>query len=375
LESDLKVKFRKNLLIICSLALCLSPLASVQAQPQEQSIGKTDISSKTEVLRAADIRYYKTLPGSPQEAKEKGLVEHQEAIELVKQQYLLENGTEIKTDLDNIEYQNYVMSLGSAFDLFDAADMKKIVSFVKFIDLYENYSKNEILANYENKLSQKSQLTTEETEEIFSLMPIDLSAPSTVDSATTSLTTEESTSDMSIQTVFANGYDNIAARDYAYQWWNGRNPVYSTYYAEYNGCKISDKCWRDCANFVSQSLYAGGMKFKYGASFTSNESWHFGPLIPSHTWGGAANFYRHWKDRAVVASSVSDLQTGDAVSYDAGNDGDPDHTAIITRNTGSSSANKYLTQHTSDRKEETTLKNWYDAGYRVYGYEIDKATN
>lgn len=55
--------------------------------------------------------------------------------------------------------------------------------------------------------------------------------------------------------------------------------------------------------------------------------------------------------------------------------------AIFTRNTGNYSNNKYLTQHTIDRKEEIspgtpyTLQNWFSSGYKVYGYEIDKAPN
>ncbi|PAF20231.1 hypothetical protein CHH61_23085, partial [Shouchella clausii] len=86
-------------------------------------------------------------------------------------------------------------------------------------------------------------------------------------------------------------------------------------------------------------------------------------------------FYTHWKARAGVASSVSALQTGDAVNADFTGDGSIDHTALITENTGSYSSNKYLTQHTTDKKETTTLATWYNSGYKVYGYEMDKASN
>lgn len=375
------MKFKKSWLVVSALTLCLSPFSGVQAQSQEHPTETLNLSNKVDVLRASDIRYYKTLPVSPEKAKSEGLEEHTEAIELVAQQYFLDTGKKIEVDFDNIGYQNYVMSLGSAFDLFKEEDMKKIVSFVKFMDLYENYAKNDEIAKYERKLLQKTQLSVQETVEVLSLLPIDYNAPATADNSieTTSLVAEansnEVVNDVTIQTVFSNGYDNIEARDYAYLWWNDRNPIYSTYYAEKKGCEVSDKCWQDCANFVSQSLYAGGMNFVFGTFYWSDDSWHFGPLVPSHTWGGAASFYRHWSNRAGVASTVSDLQTGDAVNYDAANDGDPDHTAIITKNTGSNSNNKYLTQHTIDRKETTTLKNWYDAGYIVYGYEIDKASN
>ena len=205
--------------------------------------------------------------------------------------------------------------------------------------------------------------------ELSSLLPILSDDISTQNGA--SLNEGISKNSFSIAAVYANGYDNIAARDYAYKWWNGRNPLY----AYKNGCKVTDKsCWNDCTNFVSQALYAGGMKMKQGSSYTSSSSWSYG-VVPSHTWGGAQNFYLHWKSRAGVASSVSDLQTGDAVNADFDNDGDMEHTAIITKNTGSASSQKYLTQHTDDKKETTTLANWYNSGYKVYGYELDKASN
>lgn len=327
------------------------------------------------MLKASDIRFYKTLPDNSEKEKVKALTEHKEAIKLVAQQYLLDTGKKIKEDFDDIGYQNYVMSLGSAFDAFSEEDMKKIVSLVKFMDLYENYSVNEKLAKYEKKIAQEVKLSDEETAEVLSLLPIDLNEPSTADTRVAT-SSEESTRAMSIQTVFPNGYNNIAARDYAWDWWDTRNPVYSTYYAEKNvpACEPEDECWSDCANFVSQALYTGGMKFKYGATYTSDTSWHFGGLVPSYTWGGATNFYRHWKTRAGVAASAADLQTGDAVSYDAGQNGNPDHTALITVNTGSTSAHKTLTYHSTDTYA-TALSNWYNAGFKVYGYEIDKAVN
>ncbi|OMG48175.1 hypothetical protein BK140_17945 [Paenibacillus macerans] len=69
------------------------------------------------------------------------------------------------------------------------------------------------------------------------------------------------------------------------------------------------------------------------------------------------------------------LQTGDAVSLNTDTDADIDHTVIITKNTGNSSANKYITQHSWDHKEDRTLADMFSQGYGVYGYEIDKATN
>lgn len=305
------------------------------------------------------------------------MIEHRDAIELV-DQHMLKKGVQMTADFDNVEYQQYVLSLGTAFDEFNAEDMKKILAFVKFIDLNENYAKNDQLNEYKNLLNQRVQPSKDQTDELALLLPV-FDAPTTAgNEAPDSAKALENATDISL-TAASNGYDNIAARDYAYEWWDGRNPVYSTYYAEKAGCDVTDKkCWtkwNDCANFVSQSLRAGGMNFQYGAHYTSNESWHFGPLVPSYTWGGAHKFYLHWRGRAGVAPSVTDLQTGDAVSADFTGDGDIDHTALITKNTGNYNNNKYLTQHTDDKKELTTLQDWYGGGFVVYGYEIDKADN
>ncbi|WP_301247587.1 amidase domain-containing protein [Paenibacillus vandeheii] len=366
------MNFKKTWLIFGTLALSFSLMGSASAETNPETTMDLQVQQ-------SDIRYYETLSDSPEEEKKKGLLEHKEAIELVTQ-HMKKHDSLIEVDFDNVDYQKYVISLAFAFD-FNDEDNKKVVNFAKFMDWYENYGKNEKIKDYEKKLSQRAQLSTEEIIDLDGLLPIQDNAPTTVDDGLISTTSSPEEETASTFAVSANGYNNIAARDYAYNWWNGRNTVYSTYYAEkVGGCNVSDgqTCWNkwnDCANFVSQALYAGGMKFKYGASFTSDESWNFGSLIPSHTWGGAHNFYKHWKTRAGVASTVSDLQTGDAVSLNTDTDADIDHTVIITKNTGNSSANKYITQHSWDHKEERTLADMFSEGYGVYGYEIDKATN
>ena len=40
--------------------------------------------------------------------------------------------------------------------------------------------------------------------------------------------------------------------DYAYKWWNGRNPAYRSYEL-------------DCTNFISQVVKAGGIKAAKGS--------------------------------------------------------------------------------------------------------------
>ncbi|GIP44045.1 hypothetical protein J45TS6_25040 [Paenibacillus sp. J45TS6] len=366
------MKFKKTLLITGTLALSFSLMGSASAKTNSEKV--EDIQ-----IKASDIQLYSTLPSTPDKEKEKALIEHKDAIELVEHQ-LSKDGIALKTDIDNVEYQQYVLSLGTAFELFSSEDMSKIVEYVKFIDWYENYGLNEQLKTYQNQLNNNVKLSSAELIDLNGLLPIPSDAPSTSNNETTiNEASLDSTTEIDTLAVSANGYNNITARDYAYSWWNKRNPTYSTYYAEKNGCDVANSScwakWNDCTNFVSQALYAGGMKFRTGSSYTSNDAWQFGPLVPTYTWGGAQNFYNHWSKRAGVASAVTALQTGDAVNADFGADGSINHTAIITKNTGNSASNKYLTQHTTDKKETSTLQDWYNAGYKVYGYEIDKASN
>jgi len=367
------LNFKKTWLIAGTLALSFSLMGSASAETNSEKAADIQI-------KASDVRFYNTLPSTLEKEKENGLIEHRDAIELVENE-LSKDGIALKTDIDNVDYQQYVLSLGTAFELFSSEDMSKIVEYVKFIDWYENYELNEQLKTYQNQLKNNVTLSSAELIDLNGLLPIASDAPSTSNNETTSSETnlDSFTTEISPLAVSANGYDNLKARQYAYDWAKKRNPTYSTYYAEKAGCNVANSScwlkWNDCTNFVSQALYSGGMKFRTGSNYTSNDAWQFGPLVPTYTWGGAQNFYNHWSQRAGVASSITALQTGDAVSADFGADGSIDHTAIITKNTGNNASNKELTQHTTDKMEESTLQDWYNAGYKVYGYEIDKASN
>ncbi|WP_187442189.1 amidase domain-containing protein [Sutcliffiella horikoshii] len=362
---------RKQLISALVLAVALTTSITPTFAAEKVEVKE----NRGNVFSAKDIVLYKTISDDSKQEKEKAMVEHKDAIKIIKT-YIKTNELPIVSDVNDPTYQQFVLSLGGSFDEFSEEEMGKIVSFVKFIDLYENHEKNDKLKQYKNKLTNNTILSEEENAELNSLLPVSSNAESTAENAV-STNDEVSGSSMSPMTVYSNGYDNIKARDYAYKWWDGRNPAYD-YYAYKEGCSVYDtncwKKWNDCTNFVSQAIYTGGMKLRYGSHYTSSSSWSYG-VVPSYSWGGAHNFYLHWKSRAGIASSVSALQTGDVVNADFGGDGQIDHTAIITKNTGSYSSNKYLTQHTSDKKETTTLANWYNSGYKVYGYEMDKASN
>lgn len=366
------MKKLKIVLLTIGLFAVLSS-GNVFAEEEYSSQPSEDYYKDSQVINASDIQFYKTQAGTPIKTRKKGLVEHKEAIALVKK-YLNENKKILTVDIDNPEFQQFAKSLSYFYPTTSKEDFDKIDSFAKFIDLYENFEKNKQLKEYKEKLNKGGSLSQIESEELSQLLPIPADAPSTAN-FTKSDSIDQT--EFTIMAAGANGYDLIKARDYAYDWWNKRNPIYD-YYASYENCRISDpNCWdlwNDCANFVSQALYNGGMKMRYGSNYQSNASWSYSSVKPSNTWGGALNFYWHWKDRAGIAPSVSALQTGDVVSGDTYGDADVDHTAIITRNIGSSSSLKYVTQHTWDHKEERSLADWYSKG-PVYAYEMDKASN
>jgi hypothetical protein len=191
--------------------------------------------------------------------------------------------------------------------------------------------------------------------------------------------------------------------EYANTWWKKTNNTVYPYYASQNGLDTSTnnyndldkgrsgqtstrRNWTDCTDFVSQCLAAGGVKqIKNGIIFPhrQTENWYYSNSKPSHTWGGADNFYKHWKNRIGVAKNSSVLGVGDVVSIDLSGDKVPDHTVIIVQS-GSTNKTKYLASHTSDRYKkyysngglhDFTLAYLYSKGWTVYGYEIDKAFN
>lgn len=307
----------------------------------------------------------------------------------------------IEFNINSEEFQSFVkqymfIDTGTAID-------NQVIEFVKFIDYYENIGKNNKILSYYSA----DELNSKKVEEEFSgLLPIPTDAR---------ITSESKSSDDINNIIFGeastNGYDASATVTYAKKWWYQTNNDDYPYYTDYYGLDTSTnamndlehdpmsgrsqttrRTYSDCTNFVSQCLKAGGMiEIKSGILLphTKSTNWYYSDSKPSYTWGGALNFYNHWSQRAGVTPSSSNLQTGDVVSVDMTGDGDPDHTAIITKikSTGSDYDERILlTQHTYDRCEtrwdssakkevDYTLQYLYDKGYTIYGYEMDKATN
>ena len=184
------------------------------------------------------------------------------------------------------------------------------------------------------------------------------------------------------------GYSSTAAIDYASTWWNRTNNSDYGYYANYynhsdptnnemwsGGSGNNRRTWQDCANFVSQCLAAGGAEqIKSGLILPhqKTENWYYNDSKPSHTWGGASNFFNHWSDRVGVRSAASQTKKGDPVSVDYGGDNVPDHTLIITSVSGTSTSNMKYACHTSDQFEASgkSLRTVYDTSEAVWVYNV-----
>jgi hypothetical protein len=155
-------------------------------------------------------------------------------------------------------------------------------------------------------------------------------------------------------------YNRSAAVAYAKQWAFDHNPQYYRYRT-------------DCANFVSQSLFAGGIK--------SNASWYsnfkgiqvddFGLYNMSTSkwdiasnWRLAANMLNYFSDpqngyasgmvtvdKSNISTAANDMgiQVGDIMFF-AGEDGkNPHHAAIITK---IENGEIYFSAHTRDREDQ-----------------------
>jgi len=318
------------------------------------------------------------------------------AIDYIKSNILVE------FNIDSEEFQSYVkqfmfIDTGTEID-------SQVIEFVKFMDYYENIEKNNKILNYYSADELNVKIADEE---FLELLPIPANAQKTREPKP-----GDDISNVIVEAAASNGYNPSDAVKYAKDWWYKTNNDDYPYYTEYYGLDSSTnamndlehspmsgryqsatkRTYSDCTNFVSQCLKAGGMIEKKSGlllPYTKSENWYYSDSKPSYTWGAALNFYNHWSERAGVTPVSSNLQAGDVVSIDMTGDGDPDHTAIITKvkSTGSDYDERLLlTQHTYDRCEtrwdssakkevEYTLQYLYDKGYTIYGYEMDKATN
>ena len=146
-------------------------------------------------------------------------------------------------------------------------------------------------------------------------------------------------------------YSQQKAVEYAYFWWNKRNPQFYNF----------ESLGGDCTNFVSQCLYFGGIEMNYNTL-----GWFYDGLdFRSPSWTGVEEFYnfatKNQSTRGVRAKvvDISQIGVGDVVQLSQ-NDGNFHHTLLVTKILGQNSTDNILvTCHTFDAKDKALSSYYY----------------
>ncbi|PEA29973.1 amidase domain-containing protein, partial [Bacillus toyonensis] len=156
-------------------------------------------------------------------------------------------------------------------------------------------------------------------------------------------------------------YDPNAAVNYALTWALSRNSAYN----DYSGGG------GDCTNFVSQALYAGGMRpiikdnLTIDSPMVTDGPYWFSKKVDmslryrvSASWMNVEKFYDFWSQRAnMVTKTWSPMQVyygsspGDVIQYQYAGGGTKWHSLMVTgKNTSKKTI--YISQHSGNRKNE-----------------------
>ena len=163
--------------------------------------------------------------------------------------------------------------------------------------------------------------------------------------------------------VAALAYDGAAAAKYADQYATSYNKAYPSF-ANKGG---------DCANFVSQALFAGGIQQRPSPTFSGAAAWYM-TQTNRKSWTWSTSWVNSQQNslfistiggtvvQTVIGASASTVvnsnaQQGDIIFYDWTNDGTFDHEAIVATTDG-----QYVDAHTNDRYHEY----WTLAKYNTY---------
>ena len=147
-------------------------------------------------------------------------------------------------------------------------------------------------------------------------------------------------------------YSRKNAIDYAYYWWDKRNPAFYDF----------DDLGGDCTNFVSQCLYFGGIGMSY-----FSPGWFYDALdFRSPSWTGVEEFYTFSTQNnnlvGVRAKNVdiSKMEVGDVVQISQ-NGNRFHHSMIITKILGEKSLeNIFITCHTNNAKDRSLASYYFD---------------
>lgn len=131
------------------------------------------------------------------------------------------------------------------------------------------------------------------------------------------------------------GYNTNAAKDYAV-YWSGNDNKKDRYNLRYNTYSA------DCTNFVSQCLYAGGLKEKkpnggLGTNINTYQYWYGHRPYSTTSWIRVADFYRYWAPKVSTSvhtihnSLASKAKVGDIIQFQKKSTGTKWHSMIVTK--------------------------------------------
>lgn len=376
-------KMKKIVVFAMVFMMIISNISMVMAENSNSDIKDVnEVKALSEVELSGEIKYFSSIDynGYTIRLFPETTLTKEEAIKKFNNAYtfIIKDFSErgINTNLDNENFQSAIKSY-FLIEIDDKELQSEIREFASFMDFYENKTTNDQIIN--GAISKNLSV-----QELNQMLPA-----GEVVTKNNGLVVKEKTNVIKLSS-----YSGSTAATYATTWWNKTNNTSYPYYATYYGQSTSTnnlndlpsgasgqsnprRGWNDCTNFVSQAIYAGGIStIKTGLinPHSNVNNWYYSNSKPSHTWGGAHNFYQHFSSRAGVASSSGDLQVGDAVSVDFTGDGSIDHTIIITKTTGTTSDKQFVTYHTTDSNQSKTLKYFYDynVNVKIYGYELDE---
>lgn len=331
-------------------------------------------SRSNTIIVSLDLRMPTTFTCTQQEAREAGMLHYADTIQALLVKYPHASG-----DIDDKEFQTVAMT--NALTTND----QKGVEFAKFLDIYENYTYNDEMIALAEKVenmvfsSVEDFLLNEDFALLYHMMPTTIAATQQTEST-------NKNGNIISPNALSYYYPDDAAK-YAAKWWNKTNNTDYSYYARYynhptpyndnmwsGGTGNDHRNWQDCANFVSQCLYAGGAP-EVGINLTypgDIERWFYSFIRPSYSWGGANNFMQHWADRVGTRSSATSTKKGDPVSLDFSGDGIADHTVLITSVASTSLSDMKYACHTADQYEATgkSLQTLYNTYEWVWVYAI-----
>lgn len=140
-------------------------------------------------------------------------------------------------------------------------------------------------------------------------------------------------------------YNRRKSVEYAYRWWNTRNPQFYNF----------DTLGGDCTNFLSQCLYYGGI----GMNF-SPTGWFYTSLNSrAPAWTGVDEFFYFATNNKsgfgvkAKQSDIPNMKIGDVVQLRLFGEQDFHHSMLVTKILGYSNLNDILiTCHTFDAKDK-----------------------